>query len=202
MKITVGQLRRIIREEVEQEKLRKIVRESAESALEEGIWDNIRDLASATFTGKVQGKDIPKGVDKGMWVGIMQAAQKLPPERRSAYIADATMQARESGNKSYISANSWLKNAVAEEEEVAQMNASEKARYDARMKARAAVERDNAAMAARIASYERDMQKFRDKEQAEKEKREREDLDRMLRRGKAPYNPSGSSSMGRMTDAW
>jgi len=37
MKITVGQLRRIIREEVEQEKLRKIVRESAESALEESI---------------------------------------------------------------------------------------------------------------------------------------------------------------------
>jgi len=158
-------------------------------------------LTSATFTGKVQGKDIPKGVDKGMWVGIMQAAQKLPPERRSAYIADATMQARESGNKSYISANSWLKNAVAEEE-VAEMNASEKARHAARMKARAAVERDNAAMAARIASYERDKQKFRDKEQAEKEEREREDLDRMLRRGKAPYNPSGSSSMGRMTDAW
>jgi len=38
MKITVGQLRRIIKEEVEQEKLRKVVRKS----INEGFFDSIK----------------------------------------------------------------------------------------------------------------------------------------------------------------
>jgi len=139
MKISVGQLRRIIREEVEQEKVRKIVRETVESELNESLWDNIK----ATFTGEVDGKAIPPGVSKSDWVMIVNASKKLPDERRSAFIADSTLKVKETPGR-ITSPKTWLKDIESQEEDEAENAARSAKRAEYEELARKAKEEDDA----------------------------------------------------------
>lgn len=125
MKITMNQLRRIIREEIAREDRRQ---------MNEGFFSHIGDYASAVFTGKVDGQAVPPGVSKGDWVTILGAAKAASPERKASYIADMT--ARVKKQQSVITYKSWLQDVESEEEFQAQMSASEKRHKEAERRRR------------------------------------------------------------------
>jgi hypothetical protein len=202
MKITVGQLRRIIREEVEQEKVRKIVKEAVKSELNEGLWSNLKDLASVTFKGEVDGLKIPPGVQKGDWTSIVNQARKASEERKMSYIASAAARAKEAPGRGVITYKGWLEKVESEEEDMAAMDAAvKKAAENAAIKRQHELEDFERYQRAK-SQQARSRKEIEDKEEAEKKAKDKEEEDRLLRRGKAPYNPSGSSSMGKASDAW
>lgn len=186
MKISVGQLRKIIREEVEQEKVRKIVRETIKSELDEGAWDNIKSLASATFTGKVDGKAIPPGVSKGDWVMIMNSAKTLPAERQSAFIADSTLQVKETPGR-ITSAKSWLKNIESQEEEEAENATAQAKRAEYEELARKAKEEDDAKYYRAKAQLKADRLEREESEEREREAQRKREEKALLARQANSY---------------
>lgn len=77
MKMTTSRLRQIIREEAVNERLRKIIRESVrKELLREGFFGDLKDVLSATFTGKVDGEAVPEGVKKSDWATIIGQSRK------------------------------------------------------------------------------------------------------------------------------
>ena len=213
MKISVSQLRRIIREEVEQEKVRRIVREAVKSELNEGMWDDIKNLGSVVFTGKVGDMSVPKGVSKIDWVNIMKSvggkAPSLDNDEAWAYIDAAIAQSR--AGKEFMGFKTWKQRSGDELEsaqldrmaakarkEMEEMTANlKKHNKDVEIERAADEERYAKNVAKRDAEMEQDEE---NREYRKKYKKSNRELANTL--SGAMHDPRGSSGMGKAGSSW
>ena len=209
MKISVRQLRRIIREEVEQEKVRRIVREAVKSDLNEGMWDDIKNLGSAVFTGKIAGFTVPKGVSNSDWVSILKQFGGKAPDVNDdagwAYIDAMTQRSRK--KEDILTLKSWKKQVEDQANDEAETRAADRARAqfekdmqklkDQNLERAASEERYNKKAAKRDAEMKQDEE---NREYREKSKKSQRQFAQAL--AGAMYNPGGSSGGGRVSDSW